>query len=52
MYLFHRLGALHGFVRERRRQGKIGYRPQARQRGFAAPLSEVASFYALIIWSY
>ena len=51
MYLFHRLGALHGFVRERRRQGKIGYRPQARQRGFAAPLSEVASFYALIIWS-
>ena len=24
MYLSHRLGALHGFVRERRRQGKIG----------------------------
>ena len=24
MYHFHRLGALHGFVRERRRQGKIG----------------------------
>ena len=24
MYLFHLLGALHGFVRERRRQGKIG----------------------------